>query len=616
MNELQIGVAECEITPSFDRPVYLAGGLHPTERAANGVHDKLMVRSIALQSGENCLVYSLFDLCILTEDLLGVTVAELRAETGLPGESLVWSCSHSHSAPVTQGIYPSAMGDGFDTTWFADVLAQYKKSVHQALADRQPAAVTRLRGFAPGLVHNRRVRFKNGRDINTWLLNNVKDVQSVGNAAVTDPEVGILAFDREDGTLAAVLYHFSLHANLRGGREISADYPGVVAAALKKKYGNHLIPLYMPGACGDINRVKDCDSSGTELADVMIRELEKERSGKSRTHVQLGMIRQRKRYPLRDLLSANEEKRLAASKWRPEHYEYFRASLAELRAAGKTEVETVLSCWHLNETAFVGVPGELFVEHGLRLKQESPFPWTWPVELCNDWQGYFITQAAWKAIGYEGLTASTGKITPEAVEQMMTDELNLLQHLARRQALSATGDVAIKLKQGSQARIRLLAPDDGERLADFYSRIPPEDNHYYCPHPLDREHALRNAAASEEPGFVCLVLIPDATAKSKKNDEEIAGYAWYRWPSGAVKSSFGICIRRDYQGAGAGRILITKLLELARLIGPPVMSLTAQKANSGAVRLYQKMGFTVQREQQRGGDGEPEYYMEKEIEKI
>jgi ribosomal protein S18 acetylase RimI-like enzyme len=55
---------------------------------------------------------------------------------------------------------------------------------------------------------------------------------------------------------------------------------------------------------------------------------------------------------------------------------------------------------------------------------------------------------------------------------------------------------------------------------------------------------------------------------------------------------------------------VDRLLEAARIHGPPVMSLTVQKANKRAVALYRKTGFRIVREQQRATDGEPEYCME------
>ena len=163
----------------------------------------------------------------------------------------------------------------------------------------------------------------------------------------------------------------------------------------------------------------------------------------------------------------------------------------------------------------------------------------------------------------------------------------------------------VELRNGAKATLRALRLDDGESLAAFYDVIPKEDEFFYCPHPLDREHAIKKAADAESPHSVCVVL--------EAADGSIAGYAWYQWKEeDSPKSSFGICLRRDHQGAGAGRMLIRRIVEISREIGPPVMALTVQKANPRAFELYKSFGWRVIREQLRREDGEPEYRMERE----
>ena len=162
--------------------------------------------------------------------------------------------------------------------------------------------------------------------------------------------------------------------------------------------------------------------------------------------------------------------------------------------------------------------------------------------------------------------------------------------------------LAITLRNRTPAVIRPLAETDGAALAQFYAGIPPEDVLFYCPHPLTSEYAFKNAAQAGSPTEVVLVL--------ETTDGGIGGYAWYRWSAGADTSGFGICIARPFQGAGAGQQLLSRLLEISRTVGPPVMSLTVQKKNPKGVELYTKMGFRIIREQVRAGDGEPEYYME------
>lgn len=164
---------------------------------------------------------------------------------------------------------------------------------------------------------------------------------------------------------------------------------------------------------------------------------------------------------------------------------------------------------------------------------------------------------------------------------------------------------AVRLKNGTEGLIRPLTSADGEALADFYATLRPEDERFYCPHPLTREAALKKAADAESPTFVCAVLaLPDGT---------IAGYAWFRWKEGQAQSTFGICISPSFQGLGAGRALLSSINRIAAGVGPNVMSLTVQKANPRAFALYRDMGFHVVREQLRRSDDEPEYYMERVV---
>ena len=175
--------------------------------------------------------------------------------------------------------------------------------------------------------------------------------------------------------------------------------------------------------------------------------------------------------------------------------------------------------------------------------------------------------------------------------------------------IAACPATAVILRDGSSALIRPLLPDDAEALVTFYAEIPREDLRYYYPHPPVRAHVLAYLENALSALNVSLVLaLPDG---------RIGGLAFYRWPTPeAEESSFGICLARACQGRGAARLLMTHLLAIAREIGPPVMTLTVQLANTRAVTLYTSMGFTVLREQmvahapELAYPDEPEYAME------
>jgi ribosomal protein S18 acetylase RimI-like enzyme len=165
------------------------------------------------------------------------------------------------------------------------------------------------------------------------------------------------------------------------------------------------------------------------------------------------------------------------------------------------------------------------------------------------------------------------------------------------------------LRNGRKGTMRFLRTADAEQLGDFYASLPPIAARFYWPHPLTRENGEKWALEqADSPCNVTLVL--------ETPEEEIGGYAWYRWPGEKAEGSvFGICIREDYQGCGAGRALMERLLHIAETIGPPLMTLTCQHANSRAVQLYRKMGFQIVKEGMVGARrefaAEPQYWMER-----
>lgn len=100
-----------------------------------------------------------------------------------------------------------------------------------------------------------------------------------------------------------------------------------------------------------------------------------------------------------------------------------------MRKAGVREDRTLIQAWRIGEIGFASLPGELFLEWGLKIKAESPFPWTFPVELGGDYLGYLVTRQAWQAGGYESLICRSARPSVEGVALMVDKALELLDRL-------------------------------------------------------------------------------------------------------------------------------------------------------------------------------------------
>ena len=79
--------------------------------------------------------------------------------------------------------------------------------------------------------------------------------------------------------------------------------------------------------------------------------------------------------------------------------------------------------------AIVLLPGEIFVELGLAIKQVSPFKHTVVIELSNDNPAYIPTEKAFTEGGYETVNS---RIEPGGGERLVAEALRLLKTLQIR----------------------------------------------------------------------------------------------------------------------------------------------------------------------------------------
>lgn len=421
-DEMLVGVYEMDITPPVG--TLLAGGIYP--RVSKGIHDPLMVKAIVLESKGTRLAYVILDICVLTRQI-GDKAVELASElTGIPPQNIIWATSHTHSGPYTMPFFGAKEEEVVNKDWLSALPQKFAECVARADERKVPAKMSFLRAYNYNLPLNRRLRFKDGRELNNWLIDRGETAQCIGTAGPVDPEIGILAFDDMKGELIAVLFNFALHLTTHFGEEFSADYPAVVAQRIREAFGERVVTLYMPGAMGDINAYRSMEETGNLLADSIIPKLGN-RKPDGRAPL-LGAMKREIVVPYRDF-TQDQEDRIRASQWPEDVQEVFRKELEIMRAEGIREGRTLLSVWRIGDIAFAGLPGELFVEWGLKIKEESPFDWTFPVELCGDYQGYLVTEKAWKAGGYESLIARSAKPSAEGVAKMIEEVLDMLREL-------------------------------------------------------------------------------------------------------------------------------------------------------------------------------------------
>lgn len=141
----------------------------------------------------------------------------------------------------------------------------------------------------------------------------------------------------------------------------------------------------------------------------------------------------------------------------------------------------------------------------------------------------------------------------------------------------------ISLKDGREARIRLLEHRDGALLYEHMMSMSEESRRLFCPYPYDRLQAEAVAAdAHNKESLRLLALV----------GEKCAGYAYFTTRNAKRGLPMvGLGVTDEYQGVGLGRALMNYLIREAKARGFKGLDLTVFKDNYRAQRLYASLGF-------------------------
>ena len=377
------GCAQQVITPPLD--VGLAGYFH--ERVATSVRDDLFARALVLESGGAHLAIVSCDLIAPDEAVTRATRELIAAETGIPGDSVLICATHTHTGPELRNDHAVAPA----TEWVAGLPRLLADTVKAACGDMCTVSLRPGATEATGYSFNRLFRMKDGSEVFGRRGGEV-----VGAAGPIDPELQTLSVVDEKGNLRALVVHFALHVDVIGGGSadfVSADWPGELANNVAAVYGKEVVTLFLQGTCGDINQ------NPHDSTHLPTRGVEKA--------VQLGralagaaVCAAERAEPMAELSLAAATEILAIPYYTRD--EAIMAEIATLKASADLgpfdrylvnkgeswphdgqDADVPIQAMRIGDVGIVALPAEIFVRIGLEIKQFSPAPHTFVVELAN-----------------------------------------------------------------------------------------------------------------------------------------------------------------------------------------------------------------------------------------
>ena len=362
---LLAGMAKREITPPPGTPM----GAFPVRREpmqprlAEGVHDPLWARALALRQGAATVVVCAVDVVAFQWPDVDRMRAVFAAQTGLAPEVLVLCGTHNHNGPECTYLFGG------------DPEAEYMERVRRCTVE---AAVTAVAGLVPcrvatgvvdaDLAFNRRLIHPDGR---FQQCGRKPERETFGPV---DPKVSVLRFAQLGGESAWGVVHFAAHPVILStpNRLFTSEYPGVALDRLLAATGAQ-DAVFLQGACGDthphealVDEFSGAEQMGRKLAEVAGRAW--------------------------DAAADERDVGLDIRRWRGH---------AEHRFAPDCPVRLEITAVRVSSRlSFVFLQGEPFVELSLQTQWRSPFARTIVVGYSLGWIGYVPTRRAYEFGGY------------------------------------------------------------------------------------------------------------------------------------------------------------------------------------------------------------------------
>jgi neutral ceramidase len=441
-DNLHAGAAVADITPIGSPFLY---GYPFVPRYSTGVHDPLLSSALFLADGRGQAMFIGNDIIWVSKETVRRVRERISAATSIPAQNIMVTASHTHSGPMTLDFVANEADK---------VVPKTDQGYVSFLEDQIVSAAVRAHGAAePAEVGLSVVKV-------TGIGANRRDPDGP-----SDPNVPVMlvrsAFDKRPRACMLVC---SMHPTVlhEDSPLISGDFPGLARLRLQQSFlGEDCPVLHHTGPSGNqsprhVTRANNFDEAarlGGILAEAVALVLPKmefsdsltvdclqdfavlpRRAMPSVAEARLG--RDRAAAKLEHLRSSGAPRQLI----RTAEVDWFGAeetlTLAEASTEGRLDrvyasvLPAEIQVIRIGSWAFVGWPGEIFVEYALAVKACAPD--TWVISLANgELQGYIVTPSAVAEGAYE---AANSLFAVESGDVLVEHTLALLA------ALGSAGD--------------------------------------------------------------------------------------------------------------------------------------------------------------------------------
>lgn len=451
-SKIKAGFAERDITPALgmEQPGGYGKSFHRT------FHDPCKVRAAVFDDGKRRIALVGLDALITPRQLSLDARAEIQKLCGIGADCVIIGASHSHSSGPVGMVQPHELDYATDlvkrlayeesSCADAGYLMKVRKAIVDAVVWADKYKAPALLGFGSGtedkVSFNRRLRMKNGQ---TWSHPGAGNPDIIGYAGPIDPQVGVIAAWDLNGALLGTIVNFACHATAGPGG-ISANWIHYLEQTIQGSLQSRAPVVFLQGACGDITQVDNLDPyerpapedwsrrvGGRVGAEAVKVILMMQKTNEAAVDAKQKLVKIKRRVPSEEHVKQSLEL-VQQPKPKGDTTDWMFAKeivMLDSLVRKEPEAEVEIVALQLGPVAFVSNPAEYFVNNGLRIKKESGFPLTFPVELANGCTGYVPDEEAFgpNGGGYETRLSYYSNLEPRAGTIMADTGIELARRM-------------------------------------------------------------------------------------------------------------------------------------------------------------------------------------------
>ncbi len=395
---LTANVSSVDITPPIEMKYTLGGYGERMNKPAEGIHDHIMAKALALKMGERKYM-------IITLDLLGIQ-SNVKSDLikriqgmGWGMENMMLLPSHSHgslemAALNSKNVLNNPNLGIYQPELLTFLIDKLEKLVKDADRNYQPIKTATGSTILEGLNRNRR-----------------KDPD-------VDKELIVTRIDLINGKPLVALVNWTAHPTFIGGQDmqLSAEWPGYLQNDLQDMIGQSVTAMYFNGSEGDQSTVLNSDKKAYEKIQIY---------GKIIADKAFGLYNEIKPQDTREFNYAYNMTKLPPH---AAHPSFMKTGGEEYGLDEKTvkivmdilgPCEVGLGAVRIGDLLISGIPGEMTAVLGRKVKsavKQSGIKYVAIGGLANEWISYILSRDQYlHGEGYESSMSFYGPDLGEVI---------------------------------------------------------------------------------------------------------------------------------------------------------------------------------------------------------